>query len=82
VFAQWIQFTLTIDGCALLSKTSAEVLETLKHQLETFQLVKVRIFQRFSIQSGDCYLVVRGSDLRMFAPEVRPNKLRKSPDAL
>lgn len=23
-FAQWIQFALTIDGCALLSKTSAE----------------------------------------------------------
>ena len=39
-FAQWIQFALTIDGCALMSKTSAEVLETLKHQLETFQQVQ------------------------------------------
>ena len=39
-FAQWIQFALTVDGCALLSKTSAEVLNTLKHQLETFQLVE------------------------------------------
>ncbi len=38
--AQWIQFALTIDGCALLSKTSDEVLDTLKRQLETFQLVE------------------------------------------
>lgn len=41
-FAQWVQFALTIDGCALLSKTSADVLETLASQLETIQLVKVR----------------------------------------
>ena len=39
-FALWIQFALTIDGCALMSKTSSEVLETLKHQLETFQQIE------------------------------------------
>ncbi|KAL9637688.1 MAG: hypothetical protein Q9164_002040 [Protoblastenia rupestris] len=38
-FVQWIQFALTVDGCALLAKTSAEVLESLKNQLDTFQLV-------------------------------------------
>ncbi len=51
-FAQWIQFALTIDGCALLSKTSAEVLETLGHQLETFQLIKVRPFRPCSSSLG------------------------------
>jgi len=44
-FAQWIQFALTIDGCALLSKTSAEVLDTLSHQLQTFQLIQVRLIE-------------------------------------
>lgn len=47
-FAQWIKFALTIDGCALLSKTSAEVLETLRQQLETFQLVKVRLLRGYT----------------------------------
>ena len=32
-------FNLTIDGCALLSKTSADVLATLTKQLDTFQLL-------------------------------------------
>ena len=40
VFAESIQFALTVDGCALLSKTSSEVVDTLKHQLETIQLVE------------------------------------------
>lgn len=39
-FAQWTQFALTIDGCGLLSKTSIEVLEVLRKQLETFQLLE------------------------------------------
>ena len=39
-FAQWIQFALTIDGCTLLSKTSAGVLQTLKSQLEGFRLLQ------------------------------------------
>ena len=39
-FAQWIHLSLTIDGCALLSKTSNEVLETLKSQLQTFDVAK------------------------------------------
>ncbi len=38
-FSQWIQFALAIDGCALLSKTSADVLATLTKQLDTFQLL-------------------------------------------
>ncbi|CAD6564823.1 MAG: hypothetical protein ASARMPREDX12_004447 [Alectoria sarmentosa] len=38
-FAQWVQFALTVDGCALLSKTSTEVLEILGQQLETFHLL-------------------------------------------
>lgn len=38
-FAQWVQFALTVDGCALLSKTSKEVLEILGQQLETFHLL-------------------------------------------
>ncbi len=38
-FSQWIQFALTVDGCALLSKTSAEVLETFRLQLTSFQLL-------------------------------------------
>ena len=39
-FAQWIQFALSIDGCALLAKTSADVLITLEHQLETFRSIE------------------------------------------
>ena len=39
-FAQWIQFALSIDACALLSKTSAEVLKVLKNQLDSFQLLQ------------------------------------------
>ncbi|KAL8949723.1 MAG: hypothetical protein Q9222_004199 [Ikaeria aurantiellina] len=37
-FAQWIQFALTIDGSALLSKTSDEVMQVLGNQLRMFQL--------------------------------------------
>ena len=39
-FAQWIQFALSIDGFALLSRTSAEVLEVLRNQLDSFQLLQ------------------------------------------
>ena len=39
-FAQWIQFSLSINGCALLSKTSAEVLEVLRGQLDSFQVLQ------------------------------------------
>lgn len=39
-FAQWIQFSLSIDGFALLSKTSAEVLQVLSNQLNGFQLLQ------------------------------------------
>ena len=35
--AQWIQIALTIDGCAMLWKTSAEVMEVLEGQLKCFQ---------------------------------------------
>ena len=35
-FSQWIQFSLIVDGCALLSKSSAEVLAILTKQLDSF----------------------------------------------
>ncbi|KAL9123429.1 MAG: hypothetical protein Q9187_000030 [Circinaria calcarea] len=39
-FSQWIQFALTVDGCALLAKTSEDVMEILGKQLESFQILK------------------------------------------
>ena len=39
-FAQWIQLALAIDGWTLLSKTSTEILDILKLQLSTFQLLE------------------------------------------
>ena len=39
IFGQWIQMALTIDGCALLSKTSREVLDVMKSQLQSFQML-------------------------------------------
>ncbi len=39
-FAQWIQLALAIDGWTLLSKTSSEILDILKLQLSTFQLLE------------------------------------------
>jgi SpoVK/Ycf46/Vps4 family AAA+-type ATPase len=39
-FIQTFQFALTIDGCALLSKTSNEVSDILNNQLETFRRLK------------------------------------------
>ena len=39
-YAQCIQLSLTINGCVLLSKTSEEVVETLRNQLEAFQLLE------------------------------------------
>ena len=39
-FAQWIDFALTIDGSALLSKTYDEIAEVLAKQLEAVQLIE------------------------------------------
>ena len=39
-FAQWTHFGLTIDGCALLSRTSKDVVAILHSQLETFDSVR------------------------------------------
>lgn len=39
-FAQWVQFSLTINGCKLLAKTLADILDVLKTQLESFQLLQ------------------------------------------
>jgi hypothetical protein len=33
-YAQCVQFSLSVNGCALLSKTSGEVVDVLRHQLE------------------------------------------------
>lgn len=38
-FSQWFQFALTVDGCALLSKISSDVLAILTKQSDTFQLL-------------------------------------------
>ncbi|KAL8691053.1 MAG: hypothetical protein Q9218_003637 [Villophora microphyllina] len=38
-FADWIQFAVTIDGCALLSKTSGEVMKLLSDQLQMTELL-------------------------------------------
>lgn len=35
-FAQWIQFALAIDGAALMSKTSDELVQVLRSQLHTY----------------------------------------------
>ena len=39
-FAQLIQFALSIDGCTLLAKTSVQVLDILKNQLDNFKLLQ------------------------------------------
>ena len=39
-FAHWAQFALTINGCTVLAKTSADVLEVLRKQIESFQLLQ------------------------------------------
>ena len=39
-FAQWMHFGLSIDGCALLSRTSKDVLEILQHQLTGFDTIR------------------------------------------
>ena len=39
-FVHWIQFALTINGCTLLAKTSTDVLDVLRKQVETFQLLQ------------------------------------------
>ena len=40
VFAQWMQFALSVDGCSLLSRTSDDVLEILEQQLESFRALQ------------------------------------------
>ena len=39
-YAQCVQFSLSVNGCALLSKTSGEVVDVLRHQLEAVQLLE------------------------------------------
>lgn len=39
-YAQCVQFSLSVNGCALLSKTSDEVVDVLRQQLEAFQLLE------------------------------------------
>lgn len=39
-FAQWVQFALTINGCTILAKTSTDVIDILRNQLESFQLLQ------------------------------------------
>ena len=39
-YAQCVQFSLSVNGCALLSKTSDEVVDVLKNQLKAFQLLE------------------------------------------
>ena len=47
-FAHWVQFALTINGCNLLAKTSVDVVEILRKQLESFQLLQ-RVDDRTSV---------------------------------
>ena len=51
-FAQWIQLALAIDGWTLLSKTSSEILDILKLQLSTFQLLENINDRTHSIQKS------------------------------
>ena len=47
-FTQWLQFALSIDGCALLAKSSDDVFQILNHQLESFKVLqasKTRLFK-------------------------------------
>lgn len=39
-FSQWLQFSLSLDGCSLMSRTSEDVLGILKQQLESFEATK------------------------------------------
>ncbi len=39
-YAQRVQFSLSVNGCALLSKTSGEVVDVLRHQMEAVQLLE------------------------------------------
>lgn len=39
-FAQWVQFSLSINGCKLLAKTSADVLDLLRKQLESLNMLQ------------------------------------------
>ena len=51
-YGQCIQFSLTINGCALLSKTSNEVMEVLGNQLKAFQLLETISSQTSSSPSA------------------------------
>jgi hypothetical protein len=39
-FAHWVQFALTINGCTLLAKTSTDVLDVLRKQLESLEILQ------------------------------------------
>ncbi|KAK4691933.1 hypothetical protein P7C71_g5177, partial [Lecanoromycetidae sp. Uapishka_2] len=49
-FAQWVQFSLTINGCKLLAKTSADLLDALRKQFESLQLLQELDERTLSIQ--------------------------------
>ena len=39
-YSHWVQFALTIDGCAILAKTSTDVVDVVRKQVESFQLLE------------------------------------------
>ena len=49
-YAQCVQLSLDINGCALLSKTSDEVIDVLRSQLEAFQLLETISHRTLSSQ--------------------------------
>lgn len=51
-YAQCVQFSLNINGCALLSKTSGEVMDVLRNQLEAFQLLETISHRTISSQQS------------------------------
>lgn len=48
--SQWLQFALSIDGCALLSRTSDDLLRALKQQFESFAVLQALEDQNAHIQ--------------------------------
>ena len=51
-YAQCVQLSLNINGCALLSKTSEEVMDVLRSQLEAFQLLETISHRTLSSQQS------------------------------
>lgn len=60
-YAQCVQFSLTIGGCTLLSKTSNEVVDVLRNQLEAFQLLGTLNQRTDSVQK---FLVEQAQELQ------------------